>query len=149
MSTLISNVRFRAKFSTIFRLWNAYSAFFQRLCSRPSFWCAVLETKSFESKGMKNSRFSLRIIESWQSIIFQAGFYIQSDVLRVWFWSSKAFEGGTFRLCMVSLSSKFVIMWFQMFDLHFYHLQLFEPHQNQNLKMLNSRDHYRRELSGS
>ena len=33
MSTLISNVRFRAKFSTIFRLWNAYSAFFQRLCS--------------------------------------------------------------------------------------------------------------------
>ena len=85
MSTLISNVRFRAKFSTIFRLWNAYSAIFQRFCSRSPFWCAVLKTKSFESKGMVNSRFWSRIIENWQSIIFQAGFYIQSDVLRVWF----------------------------------------------------------------
>ena len=46
------------------------------LCITRTGWRAIniAPWASFESKGMENSRFSLRIIKSWQSIIFQAGF---------------------------------------------------------------------------
>ena len=63
MSTLISNVRFRAKFPSIFRLWNADFAIFKLsdfILSKTESCCwAAFERKSVERKGMKCSRYKI------------------------------------------------------------------------------------------